>query len=96
MDTLQYIFVVSGVVQCVGFRYHTSRQAQALGISGYAKNLNDGRVEVLAVGEERQLEKLHAWLHIGPSSATVSKVVMHQVIDSDLRQDVGVGEFKIL
>ncbi|MFA0242338.1 MULTISPECIES: acylphosphatase [Vibrio] len=95
MDTLQYIFVVSGVVQCVGFRYHTSRQAQALGISGYAKNLNDGRVEVLAVGEVLQLEKLHAWLNIGPSSATVDDVVMYQVKDSE-RQDVGVGEFKIL
>ncbi|MFA0676090.1 acylphosphatase, partial [Vibrio sp. 10N.222.51.A6] len=83
MDTLQYIFVVSGVVQCVGFRYHTSRQAQALGISGYAKNLNDGRVEVLAVGEVLQLEKLHAWLNIGPSSATVDDVVMYQVKDSE-------------
>ncbi|MFA0705932.1 acylphosphatase, partial [Vibrio sp. 10N.222.48.A3] len=60
-----------------------------------AKNLNDGRVEVLAVGEVLQLEKLHAWLNIGPSSATVDDVVMYQVKDSE-RQDVGVGEFKIL
>ena len=52
MESSQYIFVVSGVVQCVGFRYHTSRQAQAMGLSGYAKNLNDGRVEVLAVGAQ--------------------------------------------
>ncbi|MFA0689400.1 acylphosphatase [Vibrio splendidus] len=95
MESSQYIFVVSGVVQCVGFRYHTSRQAQALGISGYAKNLNDGRVEVLAVGKGKEIEKFHAWLNIGPSSATVDQVVMHQVKESE-RQDVRVGEFKIL
>ncbi|WP_373959449.1 acylphosphatase [Vibrio gigantis] len=95
MESSQYIFVVSGVVQCVGFRYHTSRQAQAMGLSGYAKNLNDGRVEVLAVGESQQIEKLHAWLNIGPSSATVDNVMMQQVKDSE-RQDVHVGVFKIL
>ena len=86
---------MSGRVQCVGFRYHTSRQAQALSISGYAKNLNDGRVEVLAVGDLEQIEKLYAWLQLGPSSATVDHVVMHQVKESE-RQDVRIGEFKIL
>ncbi|MEZ9761607.1 acylphosphatase [Vibrio splendidus] len=95
MKSSQYIFVVSGVVQCVGFRYHTSRQAQDLGISGYAKNLNDGRVEVLAVGKGKEIEKFHAWLNIGPSSATVDQVVMHRVKESE-RQDVRIGEFKIL
>lgn len=95
MESSQYIFVVSGVVQCVGFRYHTSRQAQTLGLSGYAKNLNDGRVEVLAVGESQQIEKLHAWLNIGPSSATVDNVVMSQIKDSE-QQNIRVGEFKIL
>ncbi|MEZ8464717.1 acylphosphatase [Vibrio splendidus] len=95
MESSQYIFVVSGVVQCVGFRYHTSRQAQALGISGYAKNQNDGRVEVLAVGKGKEIEKFHAWLNIGPSSATVDQVVMHRVKESE-RQDVRIGEFKIL
>ncbi|OEF95237.1 acylphosphatase [Vibrio splendidus] len=95
MESSQYIFVVSGVVQCVGFRYHTSRQAQTLGLSGYAKNLNDGRVEVLAVGESQQIEKLHAWLNIGPSSATVDNVVMRQIKESE-QQNIRVGEFKIL
>ncbi len=61
MKNSQCIFVVSGRVQCVGFRYHTSRQAQALLISGYAKNLNDGRVEVLAVGDLEQIDKLYGY-----------------------------------
>ena len=95
MKNSQCIFVVSGRVQCVGFRYHTSRQAQALSISGYAKNLNDGHVEVLAVGDKEQLEKLYAWLQLGPSSATVEKVVKHQISETDKRT-VSIGEFKIL
>ncbi|MEZ9894551.1 acylphosphatase [Vibrio lentus] len=95
MKNSQCIFVVSGRVQCVGFRYQTSRQAQALSISGYAKNLNDGRVEVLAVGDMEQIEKLYAWLQLGPSSATVDQVVKHQISETDKRT-VSVGEFKIL
>ncbi|MFI3275820.1 acylphosphatase [Vibrio sp.] len=95
MESSQFIFVVSGVVQCVGFRYHTSRQAQALSISGYAKNLNDGRVEVLAVGEVEQIEKLYEWLKIGPKSAVVDGVAKHQVGEEE-RQNVRVREFKIL
>ncbi|OEE11595.1 acylphosphatase [Vibrio cyclitrophicus ZF205] len=95
MKNSQCIFVVSGVVQCVGFRYHTSRQAQTLDISGYAMNLNDGRVEVLAVGEMEQINKLYAWLQIGPASATVDHVVKYDVTEADLRV-VRVGEFKIL
>ena len=95
MESSQYIFVVSGVVQCVGFRYHTSRQAQALSISGYAKNLNDGRVEVLAVGEAEHIEKLYEWLKTGPKSAVVDGVAKYQVGEKE-RQNVRAGEFKIL
>ncbi|UPR34467.1 acylphosphatase [Vibrio cyclitrophicus] len=95
MKNSQCIFVVSGRVQCVGFRYHTSRQAQTLSISGYAKNLSDGRVEVLAVGDLDQIEKLYAWLQLGPSSAQVDQVVKHDVTEADLRV-VRAGEFKIL
>ncbi|WP_439147145.1 acylphosphatase [Vibrio sp.] len=95
MKDSQYIFVVSGRVQCVGFRHHTSRQAQALSISGYAKNLNDGRVEVLALGDLEQIERLYAWLQLGPSSATVDQVVKHKISQAEKRT-VSVGEFKIL
>ncbi|CAH2563768.1 acylphosphatase [Vibrio cholerae] len=41
-------FIVSGHVQGVGFRYHTSHQGLKLGLTGYAKNLNNGDVEVVA------------------------------------------------
>lgn len=71
-----YVAYVSGVVQGVGFRYFTQRQAQALGVNGYAYNMADGRVEVLACGEQEQVEKLLAWLKLGPRSAKVERVLI--------------------
>lgn len=67
---------VHGVVQCVGFRYSTQREALQLGLTGYARNLDDGSVEVLACGEVEQVEKLIAWLKAGgPRSARVDRVL---------------------
>ncbi len=48
---------VHGVVRGVGFRYSTQREALQLGLTGYARNLDDGSVEVLACGEAEQVEK---------------------------------------
>ncbi|CAX59083.1 MAG: acylphosphatase [Erwinia billingiae] len=67
---------VHGVVQGVGFRYSTQHQAKALGLKGYAKNLNDGSVEVLACGEEGDVQTLLTWLKDGgPRSARVERVL---------------------
>jgi acylphosphatase len=66
--------VVDGMVQGVGFRYATIRQARALGLTGFVRNLDDGRVEVLAEGEEAVLERLAAWLRHGPPGAHVREV----------------------
>ncbi|MEZ9564225.1 acylphosphatase [Vibrio artabrorum] len=95
MRNSRFIFVVSGIVQCVGFRYHTRKQAQALGISGYAKNLSDGRVEVLAVGDIVQINTLYDWLQIGPASAKVDRVIKREIEDTN-EQMISSGEFKIL
>ena len=65
---------VSGRVQGVWFRGSTRCKAQSLGILGYAKNLVDGRVEVLAIGEPLVLNKLNDWLWHGPSSSRVDDV----------------------
>lgn len=51
---------VYGSVQGVGFRYSTQREAMQLEVTGYARNLDDGGVEVLACGEAEQVEKLIA------------------------------------
>lgn len=68
-------FFVSGRVQGVAFRVHTRAQALALGLHGHARNLDDGRVEVLAIGDEDAIERLADWLQHGPPLARVDDVV---------------------
>lgn len=65
---------VSGRVQGVFFRASAAHEAQRLGITGHARNLSDGRVEVLACGDSDALDTFKAWLHRGPSAAEVSAV----------------------
>jgi acylphosphatase len=68
---------VYGVVQGVGFRYHTQHRATALGLTGYARNLEDGSVEVVACGDHAAVEKLVEWLKSGgPPSARVDRVLV--------------------
>lgn len=67
-------YFITGRVQGVFFRANTQEQAQLWGITGYAKNLDDGRVEVLACGEEQALQKMEQWLHHGPDYAIVDGV----------------------
>jgi acylphosphatase len=65
---------VDGYVQGVGFRYFVIRQASRLGLTGFVRNLPDGRVEVVAEGPEDGLRQLLLELHRGPSGASVSSV----------------------
>jgi acylphosphatase len=67
-------FFISGVVQGVGYRFFAQRSAIRLGVAGYAKNLRDGRVEVLAVATEQVMDDYHTELRRGPASARVSQV----------------------
>ena len=66
--------LVSGKVQGVFYRASTAERARALGVTGYAKNLADGRVEVLACGEEAKVKELVDWLWKGPPAAKVQGV----------------------
>lgn len=67
-------FLVSGRVQGVFFRASTREQASALGLRGYARNLADGRVEVLAAGDLAAIDRLAEWLQHGPPQANVDRV----------------------
>jgi acylphosphatase len=67
-------FWVSGRVQGVFFRASTQDKALALGLTGRARNLRDGRVEVIVQGDPRRIDVLHEWLWEGPSSARVEDV----------------------
>ncbi|MCS7058538.1 MAG: acylphosphatase [Meiothermus sp.] len=63
--------LVSGRVQGVGYRYFTRKKALELSLAGYAENLPDGRVEVVAEGEEADLELFLHHLRQGPREARV-------------------------
>lgn len=67
-------FFVSGNVQGVGFRYFAKRAAEWLGLTGYVRNLNDGRVEIYALGSRVQLGELRRELERGPLGANVEGV----------------------
>lgn len=69
-----YRYLVHGRVQGVGFRYFALREAQALGLSGFARNLPDGRVEVLAEGPEAALGVFESRLREGPAFSSVGGV----------------------
>ena len=64
-------WLVSGHVQGVGFRWFVEKHANSLGLAGWARNLDDGRVEVYAIGTPEQLDRLTARLHQGPPLSVV-------------------------
>ncbi|UGA56274.1 acylphosphatase [Vibrio sp. VB16] len=72
-------FIVSGVVQGVGFRYHTCHEGNKRGLTGYAKNLDNGDVEVIACGDESSIESLHDWLKKGPRMSIVNQLLSQQL-----------------
>ena len=67
-------FLVSGRVQGVGFRYFTQDIARREGLTGLVRNLHDGRVEIVAEGEETAVDRLEAALRQGPPRSRVDQV----------------------
>ena len=74
---------ISGRVQGVFFRSTTRSKARTLGLTGWVKNLPDGRVEVQAEGSEKKLDEFEEFLHEGPRLALVEDVDSHY--DEDLQ-----------
>jgi len=77
---------VSGRVQGVFYRSNTQKRARELGLVGWVKNLIDGRVEIVAEGEEENLKKFIEWCRIGPAFAMVK--------DVEVTVEPVTGEFK--
>ncbi|KZW99855.1 hypothetical protein JL49_14580 [Pseudoalteromonas luteoviolacea] len=73
-------FIVTGVVQGVGFRYHTKQMATRLGLFGFVKNLPDRSVAVVLYGEQSQIDKLANWLQQGPALASVESVQEEDIV----------------
>jgi acylphosphatase len=79
---------VQGRVQGVFFRASTARVAEGLGVTGHARNLADGRVEVLACGPPEAVDELCRWLRHGPPSARVDALECAEA-DCNVRQPAG-------
>lgn len=86
-----YRYLVSGRVQGVFYRASAQQQASAMGLQGWVRNLDDGRVELLACGEQSVLEKLEKWLETGPEYAKVTNI---EVIEEKSVDQSGV--FRVL
>lgn len=85
--------LVGGRVQGVFYRATAAERARELGVKGYAKNLADGRVEVLACGERAVVETFIKWLWTGSSASKVSSV---EAMDADLPFDQLPDGFRAL
>ncbi len=72
--------IVSGIVQGVGFRHNTRRKARLMQLSGYARNLPDGSVEIEAQGTPEALERFIQWVHFGPPDAKVESVRQNELL----------------
>jgi acylphosphatase len=81
---------VSGRVQGVGFRYFVRGRANELGLTGWVRNLYDGRVEVVAEGEQATLQQLEAALRRGPPGSDVTSVETEMGEDSGEFRDFAV------
>lgn len=80
----------SGRVQGVGFRYFVRRHAEGARLSGYVRNLADGRVEFLLQGEPAAVKRVLAQIRIGPSYSRVTEVAQEE-----LREPFDGSEFVI-
>ncbi len=78
MEIVQYHIFVSGKVQGVGFRFRTRLKALKLEITGWVKNLPDGRVEIVAQGEKNNLNELLNWIKSTLFFSKVEKINFFQ------------------
>lgn len=90
MKTNAHVYI-SGRVQGVFFRVETQRAAKRLGVQGWVRNLNDGRVEALFRGERLRIEKMIAWCRIGAPRSRVTDVEIEWGADDHTTGE----EFKI-
>jgi len=86
---VRIVALVSGKVTGVGYRRFVQGKARDLGLTGSAENISEGRVEVVAEGEQADLERLIHWLGRGPAHARVSGV------DVQWAEATGMREFHL-
>jgi len=84
---------VSGRVQGVFYRATCVRKAESLGLTGFARNLSDGRVEVVACGEDAAVNELVAWLWEGSPASKVSDVATEHADPAQLQRTTSFASF---
>lgn len=82
--------LITGIVQGVGYRWSCRRSAQGIGVTGWVRNLPDGRVEVVAQGTREQVEQLIKWCYRGPDEARVSDIAVSYEEPAEIFQDFGI------
>jgi acylphosphatase len=80
--------LISGQVQGVGFRFSTVNEAKRNGVTGWVRNLPDGRVEAVFEGSKDAVENMIQWSNKGPSSAVVQNVAV------DYQEPQGFSDFQ--
>lgn len=75
--SVRYRVTVSGRVQGVWYRQSCRREAAALGVAGWVRNNGDGTVEAVLEGEAGAVDRLVAWMRLGPPQARVAGVDVH-------------------
>jgi acylphosphatase len=79
MTMKTYHYIVKGMVQGVAFRYYTTKYAHDYSIKGTVKNLFNGDVEVYAQGDPEDIGRFESFLHGGPPSAVVNRVIKEEL-----------------
>ena len=82
--------LVTGRVQGVYFRMFTQNKAKQFGIKGYARNLPDGRVEIIAEADQSSIENFIKWCHKGPVTARVDHIEI-----TELEADEVLASFEV-
>jgi acylphosphatase len=88
--TLNVHVFVYGKVQGVFFRANTKQQAERLGLKGWVKNTDDGRVEAVFEGDEKNIDEMIKWCHKGPSISKVEKVDLKKQKPTNVFDDFSI------
>lgn len=76
MEKVRAKLLLDGRVQGVSFRYYTQRRAAELGLTGFVRNLSDGRVEAVFEGDKASIEAMLTWCQTGSPSARVDSIAV--------------------
>lgn len=84
-NIIRFHVFISGKVQGVSYRFYTEKQAQALGVNGWVRNLADHRVEAVFEGQENAVKNMVKWCNQGSPAAIVKEVISYEEIPEGIK-----------